>query len=131
MENWWLETTKEEKEMNMFFKTEHKLEKDLENVIEKFVRSAYRELSDAGYHSFWFHVKIKERTLCIYLYYDLDGEDSEKILSWQFHVQDILDKKFKKVQSEKYDMAICIMEAHDLWSGNYAEEEIETEHSEV
>lgn len=109
-------------------KSKLKLKDDLKKGIEKFVRSASRELFDAGYHSFYFQMKKKDKAICLYLYYDLDLEDSEKILSWQIYLQEKLNKIIKKIKLEKFDWVVLIIESGDLWEANNdAEEKTKTE----
>lgn len=102
------------------------LKKDLKDGIERFVRAAHRELSDEGYHAFWFDLKVKERTICLYLYHDMDVEGCENIISWNIYLQKKLNKTIEKIKLEKFDWIILIIEPHDLWSDNDAEK-IKTE----
>jgi len=99
----------------LYNKKDLNLEESLDRGLEKFMRTSYRELSDTGFHSFWFNVKIKEKTICVYLYYDLDGEESEQLLSWHIYLQEELDKVLEKIDLGKFDAVVLIVEAYDLW----------------
>jgi len=102
--------------MGVFIKgMNSKINDSLKKGIEKFVRTSYRELVDAGYHSLLYTIKIKNNTVCIYLQYDLDPEDSEMILSWHIYLQTKLNKIVKKIDLEPFDNVVFIIESKDLW----------------
>ena len=102
--------------MSMLYTSKIKFDNRITKGLERFVRIAHRELSDAGFYSFWFNIKVKNNSICVYMYYDLDPEDSEKILSWHIYLQEKLDECIKGIDLKKYDSVVFIMESDDLWS---------------
>lgn len=102
--------------MNVFIDgMSSKIHDSLKKGIEKFARVSHKELTKANFHSFYFSVKIKDSAVCLYLYYDLDPEDSDLILSWHIHLQEVLNKTLKKVDLKEFDYVVFIMESEDLW----------------
>jgi hypothetical protein len=87
----------------------------LDRRLEFFKRTASRELFDAGYHSFYFDIKVKDNNLLAYLIYDMDPEDSDMILSWHIHLQELANKLVSDYL-EGFNNILVIVEAKDLWS---------------